>query len=386
MITNTGKDLVAKYLIGQSPAYASYVAIGCGATPKKSGQTLDNYADKTELDFEMLRVPIISRGYVTDMVDGLPVSKVVFTAELPTEQRYVLSEIGVFSAKANPSATSKDSRVLYAFTETENWQYHTESTVSTLGTTITVPLYGQTNDNIIKADQIDPTLNPVFRASSDNAIFTSESRLLTNEPPRFLNSSVFMPGNTSWLVVDSGTGVMSVKPTDGTYHGTHIHVTGTRVDLSKNSPSDELRLAFSVVNKDGADTTQPTKVRVMVEFSREDTDGSVHYARFQVEAQDIATNRYRIAKSKLSELTQSTGFTWNSVTTVKVYATVFDGTTPSDKFYVCLDALRFENLTSQNPLYGLTGYSVTRTDTGYPIVKATNTSNMVEFRFGLDVT
>ena len=290
MITNTGKNLIAKYLIGQSPAYASYIAIGCGAQPKKAGETLDNYANQTELEFEMLRVPIVSRGYVTDIINGVEVSKVVFTAELPTEQRYLLSEVGVFSAKANPSATSKDSRVLYAFTETENWQYHTESSISSLGNTITVPLYGETNDNIIKASSIDPTLNPVFRASSDNAIFSSESRLLINEPPRFLNSSIFIPGNMSWLVLNSGTNKMEVK--SGTpYHGTHIHLAGTRVDLSKNSPSDELRLAFSVVNKDGADTTQPTKTRIMVEFSSEDTDGSTHYARLPVEINDIATKR-----------------------------------------------------------------------------------------------
>ena len=31
MITNSGKSIIAKYLIGQAPAYASYIAVGCGA-------------------------------------------------------------------------------------------------------------------------------------------------------------------------------------------------------------------------------------------------------------------------------------------------------------------------------------------------------------------
>ena len=53
MITNTGKTIIAKYLLGQAPAYASYLAIGCGATPLTTGDPLGNYSAKTNLDFEM---------------------------------------------------------------------------------------------------------------------------------------------------------------------------------------------------------------------------------------------------------------------------------------------------------------------------------------------
>ena len=80
MITNTGKNILAKYLIGQAPAYASYIAIGCGANPLASDSTFGDYSNKTRLDFEMFRVPITSRGYVTE--DGI--SKIVLTAELPS--------------------------------------------------------------------------------------------------------------------------------------------------------------------------------------------------------------------------------------------------------------------------------------------------------------
>jgi hypothetical protein len=41
MITNTGKTIIAKYLLGQAPAYASYIAIGCGATPLTTGNLLE---------------------------------------------------------------------------------------------------------------------------------------------------------------------------------------------------------------------------------------------------------------------------------------------------------------------------------------------------------
>ena len=33
MITNVGKSIITKYLLGQSPAYASHIAIGCGTKP-----------------------------------------------------------------------------------------------------------------------------------------------------------------------------------------------------------------------------------------------------------------------------------------------------------------------------------------------------------------
>lgn len=49
------------------------------------------------------------------------------------------------------------------------------------------------------------------------------------------------------------------------------------------------------------------------------------------------------------------------------------------------DALRFENLNTPNPLYGLVGYSVIQNDTAKTIIKSTNTSNYVEFKFNIGV-
>jgi hypothetical protein len=82
----------------------------------------------------------------------------------------------------------------------------------------------------------------------------------------------------------------------------------------------------------------------------------------------------------------SANFTWNAVTVVKIYACVLDGGLPSDNYYVSLDALRLENILSINPLYGLTGYSVVKTQDSSTIVKNPNTSNYVEFRFTVDIS
>ena len=104
MITNIGKNILAKYLVGQTQSYASHIAVGCGATPLASDGVFGDYSLKESLDFEMFRVPIISRGFVNE--DGS--SKVVLTAEMPTEERYEITEVGIFSAGSNPVAGSFD--------------------------------------------------------------------------------------------------------------------------------------------------------------------------------------------------------------------------------------------------------------------------------------
>jgi hypothetical protein len=88
----------------------------------------------------------------------------------------------------------------------------------------------------------------------------------------------------------------------------------------------------------------------------------------------------------LQELTKSQDFSWSSVSIFKIYACVLDiDGNPSSDYYVCLDAARLESLSSQNPLYGLSGYTVIKNTYARPIVKAANTTNFIEFRFNVGV-
>jgi len=66
LITNTGKTILAKYLIGSAPAYASHLALGVGPKPLGTSDTLGDYSGQTSLAFEALRIPITSRGYLYD--------------------------------------------------------------------------------------------------------------------------------------------------------------------------------------------------------------------------------------------------------------------------------------------------------------------------------
>lgn len=467
---------MAKYLVGQAPAYASYIAIGCGAKPlsalyfavtnksksgtlatlttngehgmligqpisvggvgapfdgdfviasvtdntfsynvpqsgnissaSAAGLVVPNFKNKTRLDFETIRVPIISRGYVTEN----DVTKVVLTAELPTADRYEISEIGVFSALSNPLASNSDSRTLYSFSTNEGWAFHSATTnAATSIPTISGKLSGDTTGN----DIVDSVIgsNQVFQAQSSNSIFLSDARTKRFEQPRFLDNTIFMSGKSSKLDVDTTTGRLSVDSdwTDGTaFKSNHIHLTNARFNFDSNSVIDELKFAFSVVskNEDSQLASIPKNVRVMIEFTSNDTYDQGQYARFEVDLYDVDTtglptdrtnvviadlskNRYFTITKKIEELSKSSGFTWDLVKNVKVYASVLDSDgEPSDLYYVCLDGMRFENVATENPLYGMTGYTiVSNNENNQPrtIIKSPNSTNYVEFRFAVDV-
>jgi hypothetical protein len=382
LITNKGRNILAKYLIGQAPAYASYLAMGVGANPLSPIDSLGNYADQTSLEFEVLRIPITSRGYV---YDDNGVANIVFAGELPSNQRYLFTEIGVYSAKSNPAAGAQDSKMIYTFSESENWEYHTEETAVGIDT-IVEPL------NLEVAGYTIEVADPVFRTNSDNYIFNSNIRKERFENPRFLDKTLVVSGATSFLESDGTTVTVKERGVGDPYYGSHVHLTGISPDFNKNSAEDELRLAFSVINKDDSPAS-PTVggVRILLEFASTDALNPDNYARASIdlgpEDVNFSENRYIVTTTKLKNLEKSTGFTWNTVNSVKFYVMVFDSVTeePSDDFYVCLDGFRLENVTAQNPLYGLSGYTEILTDDGLPITKEPNSSNIVEFRFGMDV-
>lgn len=539
MLTNKGKNILAKYLIGQAPAYASYIAYGCGpsAIDIDSG-SFGDYSQKQSLDFEMFRSPIISRGYVTDVEqatidtavgDGTVItytatnsfstndvvdivgvdtagfninnaivtsatssqftvassttgnaaggtatrtlSSIVLTAQLPTDERYEITEIGVYSAGANPSAGPADSRSLYSFDENESWEYHE------LEGSRTLVKYSQDLSRL--ADETVPdgaSLESInvpdiaFAANSDNPILDKTIRINRNERSRFLNNTVILRGDTSSIVSLNDTIIPESEDpsvTDG--DGAHIHLNGITLNLDKNSGQDEIRVAFSIINKD-LDASNPSDVNLIIDFVSSDDMYNINqqYARMTISknsvVDDFNNNRYFVATSKIEDLKKSQEFSWRNVSAIKIYASIptadleiaskeiVDGVATvtfavphdfnvggrvtisgvgtvgdndlslngikkitavtsdtisyatdladlestnlavagnasgySSSYYVALDAIRLENVTTSNPIYGLVGYTVPKTLDGNPIVKEANTSSLLEFRFAMDV-
>jgi hypothetical protein len=382
VITNTGKNILSKFLISQAPAYASFIAIGCGPKPlsKIDEEPFGDYSNKETLDFEMLRLPIVSRGYIseynelTDQND----EKIVFTAELPTEERYEITEVGVYSAGGNPSAVGFDSRMLYTFSENEGWEY--------------VDVGGSTTEEILLETEISTsnvitTTSPAFFFTSTNILFGNANRIARYERPRILNGSLAIVGGNATLS-DTGSGTEMTAGLGSDY----IKLTGTSVNLNRNAPTDKLKLAFSVMNKDGDESADiPDLVEIMIRFASS-ANPSV-YANMQIaipngtgEGQhDFANNRYVVVEQQLQELFYRTGFSWGIVDQIEIYTSVTDSGSSSSDYYVALDGIRLDNTTTQNPLYGLTGYTLFKTANGETVIKNQNTKNYIEFRFGINV-
>ena len=383
MITNIGKSIIGKYLLGNTPSYASYIAVGCGATPLDAADSSEDHSTKTNLDFEMFRVPISSKGFINQ--DG--VDKLVFTAELPTEERYEISEVGLYSAGSNPSAGAYDSKPIFIFTQGEDWQYFNGAAMIAIDTVLSA-LDSPANNNVISVE------DPVFQTNADNAIFYKTNRDERYERPRFLNNVIMMQGDEADITISEESGLAQDHfVIEG--GSNYIKLSGRSFDFSKNSPTDELRFAFSLVSKDGDSFVAPYGARVLIEFAS--TNGT-EYARFEAEVlddssggqYDLSTERYFVVKKQLQELYTSANFTWDLVTNVKIYSCILiedSGPTPlpSSDYYIALDALRLENISSVSPTYGLVGYVINKSVGSATIVKNPNTNNYIEFRFGLDV-
>ena len=211
MITNTGKTIISKFLLGQAPSFASHIAVGCGKKPILLTDPQPNFDTKTSLDLEMFRIPISSRGYINE--GGT--NKLVLTAELPTEERYEITEVGIFSAGSNPSAGQSDSKTVFGFTDTENWQYNNGSSSSDIPK-ITEQLDSTSVNTISTIDKINVNTNTnitdelyVFETNADNAVFYNQDRVDRYERARFFNNIILMRGDSSALTYN-GTNFTSL--------------------------------------------------------------------------------------------------------------------------------------------------------------------------------
>lgn len=464
MITSTGRDLISKYLIGQTTSFASHIAIGCGATPVS---TLGDYKAKTELNFEMGRYPIISRSISTELLSQtatsvqatgtlfiftLPsdvqfnsgqsivvtgsdpfnnspdpttdadgsyvivsttantitvtdpqiagnttapqtltgqtisivgyVPQIVFSADLPIQDRYEITEFGIYPSGSNTYSNGTDSYNLLNFTTNEQWQYANYNSGNTIFsdlvyyTTIT-----DATNNITVADK-------AFQTNADNPFFNG-TRIARQERPRFLKDTTIVVGDMSDFTA-------ALTPSASS---NYILISNFGLDLSQNSSLDEIRLAMSLINDQATPSTTPRSLNIMLQFITADGNDNAKYHFRTTDATSLisgtglfATSRYQIFSLQLSQATftsKTSNFDWKNVRSMRIYSSVesaadYSGSGLTD-FAISLDALRFENKSNTNPLYGLTGYTVVNT-AGIPIVKSQNTNNLVEFKFVVGAT
>jgi hypothetical protein len=280
--------------------------------PDNGSISLD-FSSKEKLDFEMFRVPIISRSY---SIDENGVSQVVFSAELPTQEIYYMTEAGIFSAGSNPVAVTSDSRLLHSFSSIENWEYHSATVVS-------IPSPTQITN--ISTGIMEYNLDPVFFINNTEDMF-SDTNIARGkkhlEQPRMLENSVAVAGNLSTINTSAATWTASGEP--------HIHLTSQSYPLDVNSSSDEIALAFSLLKRNVAEEN-PTFVNILVEFSSEEAEAVQSYARMQIQlsSTDFDSNgsyTYFVKKKTLAELKKSSNFSWTNAKIIKVYCDVIPTT------------------------------------------------------------
>jgi hypothetical protein len=277
-----------------------------------------NYADKKTLDYEMFRVPIVSRAF--DSQSGS--TQVILAGELPTQDRYLMTEAAIFSSGTNPIASLSDSRSLYSFSEGEGWENH--NVTATAITTFTSASIANVNGVINTTSTTIANLT-AFALDSTDAMFDSDGHKYTNSKPRLLSNFIVVRGDLSEINTASTTWTAVDQP--------HIHIQNQRFGFGVNSSTDQLKLAFSVINRNPILTANaavaPDNVYVMIEFStsESETEADNQYARMQVElsSTDFANvngSRYFVSTKTLGELATSVGFSWEAVRIVKVYVEV----------------------------------------------------------------
>jgi hypothetical protein len=426
------------------------------------GLTIQTNPKKEALDFEMFRVPISSRGYVND--NGI--NKIVLTAQLPTEERYEITEVGIYSSGSNSLARRYDSKVITAFSANENWQLVVkQEPVGQAAPAIAIQAIPEYRDSLIPLNNEINKTDPAIKTSTTNSLFLQSDRLAVYEKPRFLSNVIMLKSDSSKIFTNMFDET-SLLNTQGS--SSYIQINGKTIDLSQNSTSDLLKVAFSIVSIDNDLNVVPDFANIIVEFSN---SANTQTARLEINADnnvlDFVNNRYVVSEKRLEDVSyEGDSFSWRDVSVIKVYASATDrleiinkrinngvatlstgsidhklevgdfvsifggddlnglkgykkviaktnsvsdntfsfattesnipgpGATDVDdgfvdtidkNFYICLDAIRLDNVSTANPLYGLTGYSVVQNADELTIVKSPNTNNYLEYRFILDV-
>lgn len=391
MITTNGKNIVAKYLLNQAPEFASHIAIGVGGQsyPTSSSATFSLNADS--LEFEVARVPILSKGLLKefDQETNEYVEKIVFKAELPIEQRYQITELGLYPAAANAVAGNFDSRIISTFSNSEPWSYSNNqddsgavSYIGVLRIDDAVPgdieTYLQTSASVVY------TLDDFVFINSNSPIFEYSERVNRGEPPRYLDKSLSVSGSTS--VVNTLMPFSSASIDTSSSSSYYIENNSISLNLGKNLPTDQIKLAFSVIST-ARSASPPENVKIRLEFlNNSATSASKAYVDIALQDTDLAL-RYQVITKTLSEFTTTENFSWSSVNAVRIYTCIHSDThDETGQHFVLYDGLRFENVSSYNPLYSLVAGEYIKTLDANPILKRENSTSYVEYRFGIGIS
>jgi len=461
MITSRGNQIISKYLLGQAPEYAAYIAVGVGAKSLDFDEEDTSPITKKSMDFEAFRVPVLSRGLVNDSIvldinswsvtdnvvtiqtaanhgtkvgdeislefslitndakEGLFVvqettsntisyehtisespwyssasasdtatvsynrERIVFKAQLPSDQRYEMTEIALYPAANNSLALNYDSRVVSGFLTTEGWTYHDVSP-SLIESDNTIPFVttsiADSSGNIGSATFLDPATSSTASAlflNSNNEAFTFFERQQRYENTRFYNRCLVVPGNMTTFSNDEMSIVGKQK---------YVFTNSLKLNLSQNSPDDYVKFAISVISSDISPITAPSKVRLRFEFL-DSLSGQKAIVTELLTAGDFANGRYKIISKQKKDFDLGNDFSWGRIDGIVIYAQTLNSSGTYDGSYVALDGIRIDNENTENPLYSMVAYSRLKNnfEDGQPIQKLDNSQGYIEYRLGVNI-
>lgn len=431
MITDKGKQIIGKYLLGQAPEYAAYIAVGTGANPTSVWSTAEEVANEANrMQFEAFRVPVLSRGLVNDTISilGTAIDRTSNVVTI-TVNRHGLT-VGDSVTVAVPAPNDSESGT-FSVTSTTSTTFTYDQTGSDFSTTEDFPVtyvkerlifkaqlppdqfYGMTEIALFPAanNQLAlgydskpmagfvPTEGWVLRYSEDtnldyittsvvdiDGIITAASAcyvhpnndLFNNRTaPRFMNRSLLVPGSLTEFADDT------CAIADG---AGRVQTGSLAFDFSKNSPYDEITLAMLVVPAD-VGTDYPAKIRVRLDL----IDGFNGGRATAYRTMTSWDNDYFTVSWLISEfLTDTSPFNWSRITSVEVFVETLDEFDVYNETWMVLDGLRFDNTQTLNPLYGLVAYSEMDGETVGNVFQAVekqeNTQGYVEYRMGVSIT
>jgi hypothetical protein len=379
MITTDGKNIVAKYLLNQAPEFASHIAVGVGgqAYPTSSSATFS--MDAQSLEFEVARVPILSKGLLKE--DNQ--EKIVFKAELPIEQRYQITELGLYPAATNAVAGNFDSRVISTFSNSEPWAY--SNNLDNSGTVLYIGPVPIDSVNVGNINIYDTNWDDFLFINSNSPIFEYSDRVNRGEPPRYLNRSLSVSGSTSVVnsLMPASSASIDISSSDSYY----IENNSISLNLGKNLPTDQIKLAFSVASLE-REGIAPDNVKIRLEFLNNIGENTSRaYVNIALQKTDIDFMRYQVVTKQLSDFTTTENFSWSLVNGVRIYTSIHNNSNVrTGQHFVLYDGLRFENISSYNPLYALVAGEYIKTLDENPILKRENSTSYVEYRFGVGVS
>ena len=385
MITTTGQSIIAKYLVDQAPAYASYIAIGCGSRPRTAySDTVTSYTVASNIaNVAAAGHPFIIGDLVTISSNVAAINGTYSVTAAPADyfefskttadvtSAVNLSGTAVVNFKNKEtldfemfripitartfqqnSSTGITSVLLSGDLPSQDRHYITEAGVFSAGSN---PIASGIDSRILNtftvsenwelhglssAVAISTTTDPIYFTANGvvNTSVTDIAFSIENTNAMFVDPNRFGGGGganlieiprmlQSSIMVSSGMSIIDTSSSVWTASGQpHLHLIGRKYPFDNNASSDEIRLAISLIGVDPA-AAKPDNVYVMIEFGSDETesDNSSEYAKaqFTIPAADfIGTNRYVVKTLSLGNLKKSSGFTWSAADIVKVYVSI----------------------------------------------------------------